>query len=134
MGRGYLLAAGGFGDALRETEFWIVANGHCSPLLAPFCGPPTRGPEACNSPQYPKAEVRNVSIAALSDEEWRRLHAAFLEHGFLVIRDQHGLTAADQAAFGRRFGRLEFADQRMSNTRNDGSFVTSAELESCRSG
>lgn len=68
------------------------------------------------------AVVRNVDFAALSDEDFNKIHAAFLEFGFLVFPEQQSLTKRDQAAFGARFGKLEFAANTMSNRKKDGSF------------
>jgi len=60
------------------------------------------------------AEVRDVHLGRLTEDEWNELHAAFLEHGFLVLPDQH-LTDEENVAFGSRFGELEFGAMPMSN-------------------
>lgn len=53
------------------------------------------------------AEVLGIDLSRpLSSEDFRRVHAAWLEHHVLVFRDQH-LTPADQIAFSRRFGMLQ---------------------------
>lgn len=52
------------------------------------------------------ATVRGVRLAALGDDEWSVVHAAFLEHAVLVFPEQH-LSGDEQAAFGSRFGRFE---------------------------
>ena len=52
------------------------------------------------------AEVTDVRLARLSDEEFRRIKQAHLEHGVLVFRDQQ-LTPEEHIAFSRRFGPLQ---------------------------
>jgi taurine dioxygenase len=52
------------------------------------------------------AEVVGVNVAQLSDEEFRQVKQAHLEHGVLVFRDQE-LTPAQHIAFSRRFGPLQ---------------------------
>ena len=52
------------------------------------------------------AEVVGVDLAQLSDEEFRQVKQAHLEHGVLVFRDQE-LTPAEHIAFSRRFGPLQ---------------------------
>jgi taurine dioxygenase len=52
------------------------------------------------------AEVAGVNVAHLSDEEFRRIKEAHLEHGVLVFRDQE-LTPQEHIAFSRRFGPLQ---------------------------
>eukprot|EP01043_Picozoa_sp_COSAG02_P055183 COSAG02_NODE_6361_length_3624_cov_1.946099_5_plen_121_part_00 len=65
------------------------------------------------------AVVRGMDLVHMSDSEWILLEAAFLEHGFLVIKS-NPLSAAQQMAFGRRFGELEFAGAAMANQSKDG--------------
>lgn len=52
------------------------------------------------------AVVTGVSLAALTDAEWRAIEAAFLEHAVLIFPGQH-VSRAEQAAFGRRFGEFD---------------------------
>jgi taurine dioxygenase len=52
------------------------------------------------------AEVAGVDVARLSDEEFRRIKEAHLEHGVLVFRDQE-LAPQEHIAFSRRFGPLQ---------------------------
>lgn len=52
------------------------------------------------------AVVHGAELRALDDTAWRRLEDAFDEHAVLVFPAQF-LTDAEQAAFARRFGRLE---------------------------
>jgi alpha-ketoglutarate-dependent taurine dioxygenase len=52
------------------------------------------------------ATITGVRLAALDDESWRVLEAAFHEHALLVFPAQH-LTDDEQRAFASRFGRLE---------------------------
>ena len=66
------------------------------------------------------AVVRGVSIARMTDDEWQRIHAAFLHRGVLVFPGQF-LSDAEQMDFGRRFGELMIESQPFSNERPDGS-------------
>ena len=52
------------------------------------------------------AVVTGVRLAALSDEAWKVVAGAFLDHAVLVFPAQH-LSDDEQKAFGRRFGPLE---------------------------
>ena len=52
------------------------------------------------------AEIRGADLAQLDDALFAEIHAAFLDHAVLVLRDQK-LSHADQIAFGRRFGELD---------------------------
>ncbi len=52
------------------------------------------------------AVVRGVRLAALDDESWGRIEAAFHEYAVLVFPGQH-LSDEEQRSFGRRFGALE---------------------------
>lgn len=53
------------------------------------------------------AEVLGLDLSrALSDEDFKRIHRAHLDHHVLVFRRQH-ITPAQQIAFSRRFGALE---------------------------
>jgi len=52
------------------------------------------------------AVVQGVRLAQLSDADWARVHAAFLDHAILVFPGQH-LTEEEQRAFGARFGAFE---------------------------
>jgi len=60
------------------------------------------------------AEVTDVHLGRLTDDEWTEIHAAFLDRGFLICPGQH-LTDAENVAFGSRFGDLEFGAMPMSN-------------------
>lgn len=51
------------------------------------------------------AEISGVDLARLDDEQFARIHAAFLEHSALMFHDQT-LTQEEFAAFGRRFAEL----------------------------
>jgi alpha-ketoglutarate-dependent taurine dioxygenase len=66
------------------------------------------------------AVVTGVKLAELDDAGWRELHAAWLEYALLVFPGQH-LMRAQQIAFARRFGPLEFEMAAISNVRADGS-------------
>jgi taurine dioxygenase len=52
------------------------------------------------------AIVRGLDIADLDDAGFAALHAAWLEHQVLFLRDQ-GITPEQHKAFGRRFGELQ---------------------------
>lgn len=52
------------------------------------------------------AEVLGADLARLSDEAFRQIKNAHLEHGVLVFRDQE-LTPQEHIAFSRRFGPLQ---------------------------
>jgi alpha-ketoglutarate-dependent taurine dioxygenase len=66
------------------------------------------------------AVVTGLKLASLDDDAWRALHAAWLEHALLIFPGQH-LTRAEQVAFAKRFGPLEFELAPISNVRADGS-------------
>jgi alpha-ketoglutarate-dependent taurine dioxygenase len=73
------------------------------------------------------AVVTGVKLAALSDEEWRAVEAAFHEHALLIFPAQH-LTPDEQAAFAHRFGEIEHIvpDREtvpISNRRADGTLL-----------
>lgn len=52
------------------------------------------------------AFVDGVDLDALTDDEWRTVHGAFLEHALLIFPGQH-LDARGQERFARRFGEIE---------------------------
>lgn len=49
------------------------------------------------------AEITGVDIRRLSNAEFDALHAAFIEHGLIFLRDQE-ISEEDHIAFARRFG------------------------------
>jgi taurine dioxygenase len=51
------------------------------------------------------AEVTDVDLANLDNEQFAAIHEAWLNSMVLVFRDQH-LTREEHKAFGRRFGKL----------------------------
>lgn len=65
------------------------------------------------------AVVTGLSLAGLDDAAFAALHEAWLEHALLVFPGQH-LSRAEQVAFARRFGELEFDIAPLSNVRRDG--------------
>jgi alpha-ketoglutarate-dependent taurine dioxygenase len=78
------------------------------------------------------AVVTGVKLAALDDDTWAEIEAAFNDHGVLVFPDQH-LVPEEQQAFGLRFGpletfgRAEATPTPISNQRRDGTLVKSDE-------
>jgi taurine dioxygenase len=54
------------------------------------------------------AEIRDVRLENLSDEEFRAVHRAWLDHLVILFRSQ-GLTDDDLIAFSRRFGELDWS-------------------------
>lgn len=52
------------------------------------------------------AVVTDVSLANLSDTDWKEIYAAFLEYAMLVFPAQN-LTSDEQSEFGMRFGDIE---------------------------
>src|SRR5579864_4395277 len=54
------------------------------------------------------AEIRDVRLENLSDEEFHAIHRAWLDHLAILFRGQH-LTDDDLIAFSRRFGELDWA-------------------------
>lgn len=75
------------------------------------------------------AVVHGIDLVHMSDGEWTQLEAAFLEHGFLVIKS-NPLSSAEQTAFGHRFGAIEFGGAPMANQSKDGvvASVTSQQM------
>ena len=69
------------------------------------------------------ASVRGLRLAGLDDETFGDLYDTWLEYALLIFPDQH-LTNAEQVAFARRFGALEFDIVALSNVREDGSLRT----------
>jgi taurine dioxygenase len=51
------------------------------------------------------AEISGIDLAHIDDNDYKAVHAAFLEAHVLVFRDQK-LTPDEQIAFGRRWGAL----------------------------
>ncbi|HSG92042.1 MAG TPA: TauD/TfdA family dioxygenase [Pseudomonadales bacterium] len=66
------------------------------------------------------ASVTGLSLASLDEATFAELHAAWLEYALLIFPGQ-GLERAQQDAFARRFGALEFTAAPLSNVRADGS-------------
>ncbi len=72
------------------------------------------------------AIVTDVKLAALDDATWHDLHAAWLDCALLIFPDQH-LSRAEQIAFAKRFGKLEFELAPISNVKADGTLITEAD-------
>jgi alpha-ketoglutarate-dependent taurine dioxygenase len=68
------------------------------------------------------AVVTGVTLAALNEETWRDLHAAWLKYALLIFPHQY-LSREEQIAFARRFGRLEFELSPLSNVKEDGTLI-----------
>ncbi len=60
------------------------------------------------------AVVTGVHLGTLSEDDFKQIHAAFLEYGFLVFPGQF-LSEEENVEFGKRFGELEFGGVPMSN-------------------
>ena len=81
------------------------------------------------------ATITGVHLGKLTDQEFERIHAAFLEYGFLVFPGQF-LTEQENIDFGLRYGELEFGGVPMSNQKRlaEGSYRHLSELHlSCSS-
>jgi alpha-ketoglutarate-dependent taurine dioxygenase len=72
------------------------------------------------------ATVAGVKVAALDDAAFRDLYAAWLEYALLIFPGQH-LKRAEQIAFAKRFGPLEFEMAALSNVKADGSLRLEAD-------
>src|SRR5579872_315121 len=66
------------------------------------------------------AVVTGLQLAALDDDAFAALYRTWLDHALLIFPGQH-LTTAQQVAFARRFGPMEFDLAPISNVRADGS-------------
>ena len=66
------------------------------------------------------AEIENLDLNDLSDDEFSALYEAWLEYSFLLFRGQN-LTTDQQIEFAKRFGKLEFDLFELSNVKEDGS-------------
>ncbi|MCC6433641.1 MAG: TauD/TfdA family dioxygenase [Acidimicrobiales bacterium] len=77
------------------------------------------------------ATVTGVELRNLGDDEFAAIHAAFLEHGFLLFPGQH-LNEQESADFGRRWGELEFGGQALANQRKhkDGTYGEIFDIDS----
>ena len=65
------------------------------------------------------AVVTGVRLAAIDDATFDALYRTWLDHALLIFPGQH-LARAEQIAFARRFGALEFEWAPISNVRADG--------------
>ena len=79
------------------------------------------------------ATVTDIALGTLSDDAFAAIHAAFLEHGFLLFPGQL-LSDEENVAFGGRFGELEFGAVPMSNQerRADGGLGEIFDIDSQR--
>ena len=66
------------------------------------------------------AVVTGIRLNTIDEATWEALHAAWLEYSLLVFPAQH-LKRAEQIAFAKRFGPLEFEMAALSNVKADGS-------------
>ena len=80
----------------------------------------TRGMEVETIDATFGAVVRGLALPELDDETFREIYGLWLEHALLIFPGQH-LNHAEQVAFARRFGDLEFDLAPLSNVRSDGS-------------
>ena len=76
------------------------------------------------------AVITGIKLGDLSDEEFAQIHSAFLKFGFLLFPDQF-LSEADNIAFGKRFGELEFGGAPMANQKRleEGAYGEIIDLE-----
>ena len=65
------------------------------------------------------AVVTGFRIPEIDDDTFQALHAAWLKYALLIFPGQH-LTRAEQIAFAKRFGPLEFEMTAISNVKEDG--------------
>ncbi len=65
------------------------------------------------------ATLTKVDLAAISTNDFDKLHAAWLEYALLIFPDQH-LTKSEQIAFAKRFGPLELECTPISNVTKEG--------------
>ena len=65
------------------------------------------------------ATIRGIQLRAIDDDTFRTVHEAWLEHALLIFPEQV-LSRAEQDAFARRFGELEFTAAPISNIGKDG--------------
>ena len=79
------------------------------------------------------ATVTGLRLATMSDPQFRTIHNAFLEFGFLIFPDQH-LSDQENIEFGQRFGELEFGALPIANQKrnDDGSWGHIYRLDSRR--
>ncbi|MEZ5232876.1 MAG: TauD/TfdA family dioxygenase [Acidimicrobiales bacterium] len=77
------------------------------------------------------ATVTGVDLRNLTDEDFATIKAAFLERGMLVFPQQH-LDEEASAAFGRRWGDLEFGGQALANQKKhrDGTYGEIYDIDS----
>jgi alpha-ketoglutarate-dependent taurine dioxygenase len=68
------------------------------------------------------AVVNGIKLAALDKDAWEELYAAWLEYALLIFPGQH-LARAEQIAFAKRFGPLEFELAPLSNVKSDGTLI-----------
>ena len=72
------------------------------------------------------AVVTGVKVTRIDDATWRDLHAAWLEYALLIFPGQF-LSRAEQIAFAKRFGPLEFEMAPISNVKADGTVRVEAD-------
>lgn len=65
------------------------------------------------------ARITGLDLAALDDAAFAALYDAWLEYALLIFPGA-GLSTAEQVAFARRFGDMEFDIAPLSNVRKDG--------------
>ena len=65
------------------------------------------------------AVITNIKLARLGEEDFHALYDTWLQFALLVVPGQH-LARAEQIAFAKRFGPLEFEIAPLSNVKSDG--------------
>jgi alpha-ketoglutarate-dependent taurine dioxygenase len=72
------------------------------------------------------AVVHGIKATALDEPAFRALYDAWLEYALLILPAQH-LSRAEQIAFAKRFGPLEFEMAALSNVKSDGTLRREAD-------
>ncbi len=72
------------------------------------------------------AVITGVKLAAIDGNTWKDLYSTWLEYALLVFPGQH-LNKAEQIAFAKKFGPLEFEFAPLSNVKADGTIIAESE-------
>ncbi|HVN91378.1 MAG TPA: TauD/TfdA family dioxygenase [Candidatus Binataceae bacterium] len=72
------------------------------------------------------AVITGIKLASLDDGSWQALYHTWLKYALLIFPEQH-LSREEQAAFAKRFGKLEFELGRLTNVEADGTVIPETE-------